>query len=354
MNDLDVLKRLPGRVVPPDRVTRDRVRAMVKARTAPGRGSPGGPRGPRATRAGALAVAAALAVGAVAAAVGVHHWTAHRPVAIPAGGRLPDPNGRVSSPALLASTVAEFAPAIRLPTWGSFDEWRRHIDAVPVSNTTWWSLDRASVASDMVWVAQCQWTQEWLKATARGDRAGATRAAVVLGGIGRWDRVVVAGDAGSFRELLGRMRTGDRGWIQLQEDACAYSGSWGTTAAQQNAKAKGDLTAAAPAAQGFLRRGGTASAFTPAVAGKLASNVNWTWPREQPAPARPGTIFIAEPAGPGVTLVAVSESGTQFCAVVTGTAVVRGTTGDRLPVTGLGQTIAQAAPGPVTCVPGGW
>ena len=367
MNDIDVLKTLPGRIDPPDDPTRARIRNLVEARTAASGSSATGRRpgdGRRTSLGLLLAAAAAIAVGTLAAGLAVHHWTSHRPVAIqidpspfPAvgiGARIPDPNGTVSSPTDLASTVAEFAPAIRLPKWGSFDQWREHWDAIPTSSLSWRGLARVEVVTDMVAVAQCQWAQEWLKASATESRERIGRAIVVLRGIADWQKAAGVADGGYWAHLLDQMRAGHRGPVQLFEDSCSYMGAWGTTVTQEDSKATGDLNAAIPTAQEYLRDGGSPSAFNPAKAGAAAPFIFWSWPMDQPAPARPGAIFIAASAVPGITLVSVSESGTQFCAVVTIGAVVRGTTHNTLPVVGPGQTVAQADPGPVTCSPGRW
>jgi hypothetical protein len=71
----------------------------------------------------------------------------------------------------------------------------------------------------------------------------------------------------------------------------------------------------------------------------------------QPGPARPGAIFIAPSASDGVTLVAVSESGKEFCAVVTADDVVRGTTDHDFSVTDPVDG-RRGHPTPVACSPG--
>ena len=86
----------------------------------------------------------------------------------------------------------------------------------------------------------------------------------------------------------------------------------------------------------------------------LDANVVWTWGHMQPVPAEPGAIFIAPSDGSGVTLVSVSESGTQFCAVVTPGEVTRGTTSADLSVVPDGDGAAPATPGQIDCTPGGW
>lgn len=92
----------------------------------------------------------------------------------------------------------------------------------------------------------------------------------------------------------------------------------------------------------------------PSRAQDLAPNVFWTWARMQPAPARPGALFITDPVADAVIFVSVSESGTQFCAVVTGSTVVHGATSNDLSIAPAGDAAQAASPGPITCTPGGW
>jgi hypothetical protein len=288
-----------------------------------------------------------------------HVWTNDQPVAIPIdhspgpdsnfGGEIQDPNGQIATSAELASAVDDFAPSIRLPEGGSFDEWSAQFATHLQGN----GVARSEVASDMVFVSGCQWVQRWLYAYAHGDQASAREAMRVLDGVGRWERA--AGLGNSMITLVHRMGSGDRAGIQLFEnESCAFTGSWGSTTVQQDAKARGDLTPAAGTAQAYLRDGADAAAFDPGTAQGVAPDVVWTWAHMQPAPARPGAIFIADPTERAITLVSVSESGTQFCAVVTDSTVVRGTTVNDLSIVPAGDGATAATPGPVTCTPGDW
>jgi len=364
MDDLELLKELPGRADPPDDETKERMRAAMEARTAAG--SVHRPR--RSVKLSMLGIAAVLTAASLAAAVALHPWTADQPVAIPIGTtpadpgaegtimiRIPDPTGQISTPADLESTVAEFAPSIRLPEWGSFDVWIQRQEANPES-AIGAGLDRANVVQSMVWVSQCQWGQQWLDAFASGDQAATGQALRVLGGVSDWQQAAGIGDVFlGGADLLQHMKNGDRASVQSSEQGCGYTGSWGTTPAQQDAKAKGDLSPAVQIAQQYLQDGGDPGAFDPSVAGNLAPKIMWTYSHEQPAPASPGRMFIAESAGASVTLVAVSEAGTQFCSVVTDTSVDRGTTTDDLATVEGSDGVPQAVqPGPVTCTPGGW
>jgi hypothetical protein len=206
-----------------------------------------------------------------------------------------------------------------------------------------------------VFVSECQWGQRWLDASAQGNQAAAGQATMILGGLSEWMRTAVLQDDGYMVNLLAQMRNGQTSGVQMMEDTgCAYTGSWGTSPAKQDARATGTLAPGIRTAQEYLRNGGDPGAFDRSNADVLAPNVFWTSADVQPEPASPGAVFIAPSAGVGVTLVSVSESGTQFCAVVTDTTVVRGTTTHDLSVVPDGDGVRAAFPGPVMCSPGGW
>lgn len=359
MNDLDLLKELPGLVDPPDEATRDRMRTLMEARIASGQVR----RSRRAARASMFGIAAVLAAGSLAAAIAIHPWTADRPVGIGIdapedggfAGQISDPHGPITTPADLEAAVAEFAPAIRLPVGGSFAEWTQHWEADAPAGGLRGYTDRGAVVADMAYVSQCQWAQRWLDASATGDDAAAAEATTVLGGVIEWMGSAVLHDDGYMDGLLADMRNGRRSDVQTFEGSwCAYTGSWGTTPSEQDAKATGTLTPGTRIAQDYLRNGGDPGAFDRRTADRLAPSVFWTSAEMQPVPASPGAVFIAPSAGAGVTLVSVSESGTQFCAVVTDTAVERGTTTHDLSVVPDGDGAKAAVPGPVLCTPGGW
>jgi hypothetical protein len=349
MNDLELLKDLPGSIEPLDLETKERMQAVMEARTAvpPIRG----PR--RGVKVGILGIAAVLAAASLAAAFAVHPWTAGDPVALQS---IPDPSGPVSSTTDVESVVAEFAPAIHLPEGGSFDVWVKRQESLPISGSTLGNgLDRVNVVHSMVFVAQCQWGQRWLDASSKGDRAGTAQALQVLGGIDDWFRSNAPDDDFGTTGLLDPMKSGDRVGVQSAENGCGYTGSWGTTPTQQDTTAKGRLDLAVQTVKGYLGNGGNSAAFDPSVGGNLAPEITWTSSHEQPAPASPGFVFIGPSVAAGVTLVSVSESGTQFCAVVTDSSAVHGTTTDDLSVTDAGTGEPHAVnSGSVTCTPGGW
>jgi hypothetical protein len=348
MDDLKLLKDLPGRIEPPDDETKERMRAFLQVRTAP----PSRRRPRHAAKIAAIGTAAVLAVGTLAAGFGVHPWSDDDPVAI---GGISDPTGEISTPADLESTVAEFAPAIHLPDGGSYEVWiRRH--ELPASSDIDQGLTRADVVHSMVFVSQCQWGQQWLEASDGGHQAAAGEALRVLGGINDWWRSIDPVDDFGTARLLGRMKSGDRIGVQSIENGCAYTGSWGNTPSEQNAAATGTLSSAVQTVQGYLRDGGDPAAFDPATAGSLAPAIGWTSSHMQPAPASPGHIFIGSSPDSGVALVSVSEAGTQFCVDVTDAGVQRGTTTQDLSTieTADGTAVNAKYPGPVTCTSGGW
>ncbi len=370
MDDLDLLKELPGRVDPPDEETKQRIRALMRARMETGSAR----RSRRVVKVGLLGIAAVLTAASLAAAIAIHPWTDDQPVTIgvgvyPAGSgsegsikvEISDPNGMLTTPADLTAAVAEFAPAIRLPDGGTFDMWTQHVNTgetmtghAAMGFEVQIGTDRASVVEGMVGVSQCQWAEQWLNASAQGDPAGAQQAVRILGSVDAWMQAAANGGAPSMVDFLDQMKSGNRAAVQRFENGCAYMGSWGNTPAEQDAKATGDLTSAVGTARDYLLSGGDAGAFDPSTALRLAQNVEWTDSTVQPVPALPGGIFIARSAGAGVTLVSVSEAGTQFCAVVTDTAVVHGTTTHDLNVVPDGSGAKAADPSPVDCTPGGW
>ena len=355
MDDLDLLRDLPGRVDPPDEASKERMRELMAARSAP-RSSR---RHRRVAKVGVFGIAAVLAVASLAGAIAIHPWTGDDAVGFEG---IPNPDGAISSEADLESVVTEFAPAIRLPEGGSFDVWVQRWESIPegtggqASSMIGSGLTRGLVAFDMVFVAQCQWGQRWLDASSAGDRAGTAQAIRVMDDVDGWFRSSWPDSGWGSTDLLDGMRDGDRVGVQSLENDCGYTGSWGTTPAEQDTTTTGRLTSAAGIAQRYLRDGGDAAGFRPGAAGNLAPDITWTDSHQQPAPASPGAVFIGSSAGAGLTLVAVSESGTQFCAVVTDTEVQRGTTTNDLSTVenADGTAVNAQYPGPVICTPGGW
>ena len=260
-----------------------------------------------------------------------------------------DPDGQVSTARDLETVVAEFAPAIRLPDGGSFDVWVRRQRTNPELEHRS-RLDPGDVVNSMVFVSQCQWGQRWLDASATGDQAGTAQAVNVLQGVSDWWQATGSGTGTGRARLLDRMRRGDRVGVQTIENGCGYTGSWGNTPAEQDAKALSGLSLATQAAQSYLRDGGDAAAFDPSTAAGLDPSISWTWSHFQPAPASPGFVFIAPSREDVLTLVSVSEAGTQFCAEVTETAIRPGETTDDLSTveSAVGQVNAGESK-PVTC-----
>jgi hypothetical protein len=358
MNELDLLRRLPGTIDPLDETAKERLRALAEVRSVRGRAR----RHRRAVRLGVLAAALAVAAGGSAT---ISHWSSDQPVALGIaspgwhwGIQISDPNVGIFTSAELEAAVAEFAPAIRLPDGGSFEPWVRHIETKLGTDNPGVYM-RGDTAVFMVHVSECQWTQQWLDASAGGDGAAADQAVSVLADANSW--MHASGnltDDGHMANLLERMRQGDASATRdarlLEDASCAYTGSWGTTPTQQDAKATADLVPAIRIAQRYLQAGGDAASFRPSTAGQLASDIYWTWSHEQPSPAWPGAIFIALSPSGVVSLVSVSETGTQFCAAVTEASVDRGTTNNDLSVVDTGDGPHATDPRPITCNPGGW
>jgi hypothetical protein len=358
MNDLELLRRLPGEIDPLDETARERMRALAEVRSVRGRVH----RHRRAVRLGVLAAAVAVAAGGGAT---IAHWSSDQPVALGIaspgsnwGIQISDPNVGISTSADLEAAVAEFAPAIRLPDGGSFEPWVRHIETKLGTDNPGVYM-RGDTAIFMVHVSECQWAQQWLDASARDDRAAADQAVGVLDSANRW--MHASGnfiDDGHMANLIDRMRQGEpsatRDAQLLEDGSCAFTGSWGTTPTQQDAKATRDLAPAIRIAQRYLQAGEDAASFKPSTAGQLAPDIYWTWSHEQPTPAWPGAIFIALSPNGVVNLVSVSETGTQFCAAVTDTSVGRGTTTNDLSVVDTGDGPHATDPQPITCNPGGW
>ncbi|MEP6757961.1 MAG: hypothetical protein ABJB55_02060 [Actinomycetota bacterium] len=355
MDDLELLKGLPGRIGPPDVETKERMRAVVEARSAVSRVR----RPRRAATVGTLGIAAVIAAASLAAAIAVHPWTVDDPIALQG---IADPGGPISSKADLEAVVAEFTPAIRLPDGGSFEVWVQRQESIPeeaggsASSMIGSGLNRGIVVHGMVFVAQCQWGQRWLDASSGGDQTGTAQALRVVAGINDWFRSNAPDDDFGTSYLLDAMRNGDPVGVQSEENICGYTGSWGSTPAQQDTAAQGRLTFAAETAQRYLRNDGDTDTFSLAAAGNLAPDIDWTNSHLQPAPASPGAVFIGPSSGEGVTLVAASETGTQFCAVVTVAEVQRGTTTNDLSTVenADGTAVNATVHGPITCNPEGW
>jgi hypothetical protein len=358
MDDLELLRRLPGTVDPPEAETKQRMRAVVEARSV----SVGMRRRRHAVKLSVLAAAVAVAAGGTAT---IFHWSSDQPVAFPIedpgrnwGFEISDPNVGIRTSTDLEAAVAEFAPAIRLPDGGSFDEWVQHIEKKLGTDDPGVYM-RGDTVVFMVHVSECQWMQQWLDASARGDEAVADQAVSVLDGANSWMHATGNYvDNGHMADLLDRMRQGDatasRDAQLFEDESCAYTGSWGATPAQQDAKATGDLASAIKIAQSYLRDGGDADSFELSTADHLAPTINWTSTHVQPTPAWPGAIFIALSPSGVVSLVSVSETGTQFCAAVSHTSVVRGTTSNDLSVVDTGDGPHAVDPHPITCTSGGW
>jgi hypothetical protein len=363
MNDLDLLKRIPDRVEPLNNEAKDRIRALLDAQIAePSKASTRTRAQRRKVRIAVIAVAAVLG-GTAASVITNNVWTTDQPVAIPLDSGdhrnsiyldISDPKGLVD-PASLPRTVAEFAPAIRLPQGGSYEEW---VDYATSSYRPEYAYEttRSTVAFKMVSIAQCQWVQQWLTATDTSHDAEATEAIRVLPGINTWLRGAGLFDDGYYDTLVDHMRQGDVAPVQYFENGCPFTGSWGNTVSERDAKATGDLAPAIQVVRSWLDGGGEPTDFTWHSGDSLAHLVEWTDPTTQPGPIFPGQIYIAPTTEAGVMLISPSESGTRFCAVISDSGVEHGIVDpERYPPDPSSiNTPWDKYPGPVGCSPGAW
>src|SRR5439155_26693526 len=124
-----------------------------------------------------------------------------------------------------------------------------------------------------------------------------------------WSRGAGLVDDGSMDTLVEEMNRGDVARVQSAENGCAFTGSWGSTSSEQDAKATGDLTPAIQSVRSYLLGGGVATDFGWQTGNSLAPAVNWTDPATQPAPLFPGQIYIAPTTDDAVMLISPSESG---------------------------------------------
>ena len=180
MDDLELLRRMTGEAPIADDATRARMRASLDERIEQ---APASKR--RRSRSGVVAilVAAGVGIGTVAAAAGViRHWSEAEPVAISVlpGNHDPgsfegntldisEPERRIASAAEFEATVAEFAPAIRLPEGHDFTAWEQHVEEVTDFTSADGIWNRSFQAGTMVFVAECQWGQHWVDANEGGD-----------------------------------------------------------------------------------------------------------------------------------------------------------------------------------------
>jgi hypothetical protein len=365
MNDLELLKQIPGRIEPLDGETRDRLRAALSDETGKrSKVSVTSRARRRRVRIGVIAIAAVLA-GTAATMITRGVWTTDQPVAIPLGDDLhftgsyldiPDPDGNVD-PTTLPSTVAEFAPAVRLPDGGSFDQWEGH-QIRSYRPDYWYETDRSTVAEGMVRASECQWVQQWLSATAASKDADAAQALRILPGIVDWLHAAGSSVNGYIDDpLLGQMRRGDVVQVQsFSNGQCAFTGSWGATASAQDAKAAADLVPAIQVVRSWLDDGGEPTAFGSREGDNATPLIMWTDVVVQPAPLFPGSIYIAPTTEDGVMLVSTSESGSRYCAVIGYAGVERGIVDpQRYPPDPTSiNTPWDKYPGPVGCSPGEW
>jgi hypothetical protein len=304
----------------------------------------------------AILVAAGVGIGTLAAAAGViRHWSETEPVAITVlpgyhgpgsfeGNTLDisNPEGVIASAAEFEATVAEFAPAIRLPTGHDFTAMIRHAETRDFALADG-ALNRSFMAGGMVFVAECQWGQHWVDANLVGDSAAMNLSIDVLGGIGAWSQDAGIDMDGYVQHLVQQMKEGETvTLLQFLGVNCGNTGSVIGSPAELDGFAQDLLTRALSAARQFHDVGDTYSGFGVLEAEKTAPAFAWAAPDFVPA-AGPGQPNIAVANGQRLVLTSESESGTMFC--IEDDAGVM-TYGRVAPGSGIGAN--------VVCEQGGW
>jgi hypothetical protein len=357
MDDLDLLRRMVGEAPALDETTRARMRASLDERME---SAPVSKRRSRRSAVVVILVAAGVGVGTLAAAAGLTHlWSQGQPVAIPllpgyhSGGSdgQPDDNSLaisnpmkdITSAAEFEATVAEFAPAIRLPEGHDFTTWMQHVERVTDFTSADGRWYRSLLAGDMVFVAECQWGQRWLDSNQVGDSAGMSRSIDVLGGIAAWSFNAGIENDGFMQNVIQQMKDGDT--IMLQQWLGVNCGNTGSVIGSQvelDGLAQDMLVRALTTARQFYDVGDTYSGFGVLEAEKTAPAFAWTAPDWVPA-AGPGQPNIAVADGQRLVLTGESESGTIFCIEV------------RQGVTTYGRVAAGSGiDANVVCEAGGW
>lgn len=336
MDDLDLLRRMAGEAPTLDETTRARMRASLDERMEK---APASKRRSRRSAVVAILVAAGVGIGTLAAAAGaIRHWSESEPVAITilpgyhGPGTLEvnhldisNPEQVIASATEFEATVAEFAPAFRLPEEHDFTAWVQHVERVTDFTTADGSWRRYSVPSSMVFVAECQWGQHWVDANQVGDSAGMSQSIDVLGGIGAWSQVAgIDIDGYVLRILVQQMKDGET--VTLQQFLgvnCGNTGSVIGSPVELDGFAQDLLARALAAAQQFYDVGDTYSGFGVLEAEKMAPAFAWAAPDFVPA-AGPGQPNIAVADGQRLVLTSESESGVIFCIEVRSGATIYG------------------------------
>jgi hypothetical protein len=355
MDDLDLLRRMVGEAPTLDETTRARMRASLGERMEQ---APAPKRRRSRSAVVAILVAAGVGIGTLAAAAGaIRHWSESEPVAITIlpgyhgpgtfeGNYLDisNPEQVIASAIEFEATVAEFAPAFRLPEEHDFTAWIQHVERVTDFTTADGSWRRYSVPGSMVFVAECQWGQHWVDANQVGDSAGMSQSIDVLGGIGAWSQVAgIDIDGYVLRILIQQMKEGEtvtlQQWLGVN---CGNTGSVVGSPAELDGFAQDIITRALTVAQQFHDVGGTYSGFGLLEAEEMAPAFAWAAPDFVPA-AGPGQPNIAVADGQRLVLTSESESGVVFCIE------------DLSGVTTYGRVASGSGiDGNVVCEPGGW
>jgi hypothetical protein len=321
MDDLDLLRRMVGESPIPDAPTRAHIRANLDERMR-------GATGPRRRRSRSAVigflVAAGVSIGTLAAAAGlIRHWSESEPVAISVlspGDHGPDssldisnPEGIIASAAEFEATVAEFAPAIRLPEGHDFSAMVQHVERLTDFTVADGAWRRTNLAGGMVFVAECQWGQHWVDAERMGDSSGTSLSIDVLSRIGAWSLSADIDVDGYMQKLVQQMRGGETvALLQFLGVNCGNTGSVIGSPAELDGFAQDLLARALLAARQFYDTAGTYSGFGELEAEKMAPTFAWAAPDWVPA-AGPGQPNIAVANGQRLVLTGESESGVIFC-----------------------------------------
>jgi len=271
-------------------------------------------------------VAASLGVAGTALAHGLGVlWTDKEPIAVQFGQgdattggsvRISNPQARVQTAEEFAQTVAEFAPAIRLPEGHDFSAWTAHLTS-DFDPQAW---RREQIPMGMTFVARCQWGQAWIDSHEAADEPGMLEASTVLGQIGR------SMDDAYTRDLAEQMRVGEGETVRSFVDVnCGYAGVQLGSPQQLDALVQTDLNSAAQAVLKYADSHGELAGFSAETGQGLAPQLTW------------GSYENSNPASPGITNLEIvdpdralitqeSESGTTFCVDIGegGATVVRG------------------------------
>lgn len=324
MDELHELNKLPSAFIPDDE-TRARLRSaldqhMVQPVDGKQDGNQPSERRGRRSVVTTVLVAAGFSISGIAAAAGIGHlWTHDRPVVLPKSGPGPgsndpvinDPEAMLLTAAAFEATVSEFAPDIRLPEGHDFSAWVVRIEATTDFSKSDGAWRRVTVPETMVFVARCQWSQQWLDAQASANAEGVGEAVDVMSGINQWSET--AGVGGSFVWLTSDMRADDVADVrQFVGVNCGGTGALTGTPDALDSVARAELATGFDVARSFAADHGSYAGFNDADGEAAAPATVWLSSRNaNPAAAGMTNIEVAEDGL--LLLTQESETGTVFC-----------------------------------------